>query len=378
MRIGFLRLLDAAPLIMAGHLGYFTAAGVSASLHRQTGWMNARDQLLAGFLDASQAPIGMPIMSQTGRAGFEKPLVAVMNLGTGGNVFVLSSELARAGVDSITGLADFVRSRTFYQVLNRTLIGSYVSTYSGQYYLLRNWLEAAGLSENRHIRLTPLMPAQVPEHLAHGYVDVCCIGEPWGTRCVSYGWGTIIGATTDVLPHHPEKVLAFTEQFTAAHPQEVTGAVEAVLRGADFCSQSRNMDTLVEVLSHPAHLDESPDIIRRSLMLGVSDAFPTQGREGSGDNGTSPMRPADAVPVRSWNASDCYPDSGAMEWFLGQMVRWHDLVAGPELQLVARRSVRTDFFEQAAARLGLPPTAPEASRSLKWRNMQPAGTPIAV
>ncbi len=363
---------------MAGHLGYFAAAGVSVSLHRQTGWMNARDQLLAGFLDASQAPIGMPIMSQTGRAGFEKPLVAVMNLGTGGNVFVLSSELARAGVDSITGLADFVRSQTFHQVLNRTLIGSYVSTYSGQYYLLRNWLEAAGLSENRHIRLTPLMPAQVPEHLAHGYVDVCCIGEPWGSRCVTYGWGTIIGATTDVFPHHPEKVLAVTQQFAAAHPQEVTGVVEAVLRGADFCSQSRNLDTLVEVLSHAAHLEESPDIIRRSLMLGVSDAFPRHVRDGCDDVAAVPLRPTEAVPVRSWKASDCYPDSGAMEWFLGQMVRWNDLVAGPELQLVAQRSVRTEFFEQAAARLGLPPAAPAGIQSLKWRSQPPAATPVAV
>lgn len=376
MRIGFLRLLDAAPLIMAGHLGYFAAAGVSVSLHRQTAWMNARDQLLADYLDASHAPIGMPIMSQTGRAGFEKPLVAVMKLGTGGNVFLVSSELAGVGIDSITGLADFVRSQTFHRVLNRTLIGSYVSTYSAQYYLLRNWLEAAGLSENRHIRLTALIPAQVPEHLAHGYVDVCCVGEPWGSRCVSYGWGKIIGASTDVFPHHPEKVLAVTEQFAATHPQEVTGVVEAVLRGAEFCSQPRNMDTVVEVLSHPSHLDESGDIIRNSLMLGVSDAFPRLAQVGSAVAAQLP-RPTEAAPVRSWNASDCYPDSGAMEWFLGQMVRWNDLVAGPELQLVAHRSVRTEFFEQAAVRLGLAQTAPEAGGNLKWRQ-RPLVTPIAV
>ena len=354
MRIGFLRLLDAAPLIIAGHLGYFSAVGVSVSLYRQMGWMNARDHLLSGVLDASQAPLGMPIMSQIGRSGFDKPLVSVMNLGSGGNVFVVSRELAEAGVNSVATLAGFVESKLFHQVLNRTLIGSYVSTYSAQYYLLRCWLEAAGLSQERHIRLSPLLPMQVPDHLAHGYVDVCCLGEPWGTRCACYGWGTLIGATTDVFPNHPEKVLAVRERFADENPEEIAALVEAVLRATDFCRQPENLETLVGVLALPEYLNESEEIIRQSLLLLRGNdvhRIAGQGVQPQMNGIPSGLSPDDSL--HRWDLSRCYPDFHSMEWFLAQMVYWNDLMAGPELVHVARRSVRTEFYQRASEKMGL-------------------------
>ncbi len=375
MRIGFLRLLDAAPLIVAGYLGYFKSAGVSVSLHRQTGWMNARDQLISGFLDASQAPIGMPIMSQIGRSGFQTPLVAVMNLGSGGNVLVVCRALAAAGVDSVAGLAALVGSPAFARTFNRMLIGSYVSNYSAQYYLLRNCLAAAGMTENRHIRLTSLMPAQVPEHLAHGYVDICCVSEPWGMRCVAGGWGTVIGATCDIMVNHPEKVLAVREQFAAACPDDVSRALQAVLCGVEFCRQPKNLDLVVDVLSRSEHLGESPEIIRASLRAGVSDAFPVP-QTADSCNGSSTCTAA-AKPAR-WSLGNCFPDVQAMEWFLDEMVKWNDLTPSPVLPAVARRSVNGEFFRIAAARLGLSASISGMDISTGMRPSPAAGLPAAV
>ena len=60
VHLGFIPLLDAAPLILAAELGYFADEGLQVALHRQVGWGNVRDKLVYGQLHASHALVGMP------------------------------------------------------------------------------------------------------------------------------------------------------------------------------------------------------------------------------------------------------------------------------------------------------------------------------
>src|SRR2546430_16299491 len=55
LRLGFVPLIDAAPLIAAAELGYFADEGLAVSLERQIGWANVRDKLAFGHLDASRS-----------------------------------------------------------------------------------------------------------------------------------------------------------------------------------------------------------------------------------------------------------------------------------------------------------------------------------
>src|SRR5882757_8583718 len=63
LRLGFVPLIDAAPLIAAAELGYFADEGLSVALERQIGWANVRDKLAFGHLDASHALLGLPLAS---------------------------------------------------------------------------------------------------------------------------------------------------------------------------------------------------------------------------------------------------------------------------------------------------------------------------
>src|SRR3954469_8587818 len=63
MRIGFVPLIDAAPIIAAKEMGFFSNEGLNVSLHRQVGWANIRDKLSFGHLDAAHALLGMPLAS---------------------------------------------------------------------------------------------------------------------------------------------------------------------------------------------------------------------------------------------------------------------------------------------------------------------------
>ena len=81
LRIGFVPLIDAAPILVAEALGFFRREGLAVSLHRQVGWANVRDKLSFGQLDAAHALLGMPLASHLGRDSFNEPLVALMGLG---------------------------------------------------------------------------------------------------------------------------------------------------------------------------------------------------------------------------------------------------------------------------------------------------------
>ena len=58
-----------------------------------------------------------------------------------------------------------------------------------------------------------LPPNQMPGHMARGYVEGFCVGEPWNTLAQQNSAGQIVAATTDILPQHPEKVLAVTRRW---------------------------------------------------------------------------------------------------------------------------------------------------------------------
>jgi ABC-type nitrate/sulfonate/bicarbonate transport system substrate-binding protein len=67
IRLGFLPLIDAAPIIAAKARGYFAEEGLNVTLHRQVGWANIRDKLSFGHIDAAHALLGMPLVSHLGR-----------------------------------------------------------------------------------------------------------------------------------------------------------------------------------------------------------------------------------------------------------------------------------------------------------------------
>src|SRR5207248_1354956 len=108
VRIGFVDLIDAAPLIVAFENGYFQEEGLNVLLERQLGWGNIRDRLTFGQLDAAHALLGMPLFSRLQRDRFVEPLVALMNLGAGGDAITISRRLYDAGVRSATSLGQYI------------------------------------------------------------------------------------------------------------------------------------------------------------------------------------------------------------------------------------------------------------------------------
>src|SRR6478752_1007612 len=66
LRVGFVPLTDAAPLIVAFETGLFKQHGLRVRLSRELGWATIRDKVIRRELDAAHAVAGMPFAARLG------------------------------------------------------------------------------------------------------------------------------------------------------------------------------------------------------------------------------------------------------------------------------------------------------------------------
>jgi ABC-type nitrate/sulfonate/bicarbonate transport system substrate-binding protein len=347
IRVGFVPLIDAAPLIVAGELGYFGDEGLDVTLERQLGWANVRDKLAFGHLDASHAVLGLPLASVLPGGAPDDArgdeLVSVMSLSSGGNAITVSARLAAAGVNSAATLARFVRDPHGDR---RPLVFAHVFGSSTHHYLLRDWLDGAGVDPDLDVRLCVIPPPMTAQHLAAGHLDGFAVGEPWNTLADRTGVGQVVCPTTDLVPGHPEKVLVATRRWAAGRGAEVLAPlIRATLRGCAFCSDPNNGGALAELLAQPRHVGVDAEILRASLS--VDRSFGLNPRLASG------VRPADWV-MRSFAPDRTFPSRTHVAWLLEQMIRWGHAPADADLVAVAERCTDSTAYRKAAESLGIP------------------------
>src|ERR1700712_1302140 len=95
LRIGFLRLTDSAPAIVAQEFGYFADEGIDAELLEEPSWANIADKLAYGFLDAAVIVPPLAFAIALGSRGISQKLIVPCNISMGGNTITLARNLAQ-------------------------------------------------------------------------------------------------------------------------------------------------------------------------------------------------------------------------------------------------------------------------------------------
>lgn len=337
IRLGFVALIDAAPLVVAHECGYFTDEGLHVSLERQIGWANVRDKLAFGHLDASHALLGLPLASVLQPETQGEELVSVLSLSSGGNAITLSRQLTAAGVNSAATLARWIHDPH----ADRQGVFAHVFGCSMHHYLLRDWLDAAGINPDVDVRLCVIPPSQMTRQLAAGQLDGFCVGEPWNTLAAREGCGDVACPTTDILPAHPEKVLATTRRWAHDNATALTPLIRAILRACAYCNDPRNLETLAAMLAQPRYVGVDEPVIRASLSLdrtfGLNPRFAS-------------VRPMDWT-MRSFAMAATFPSRTHVAWLLEQMIRWGHAPSDADVTATADHCTDSQPYRRAAESL---------------------------
>lgn len=343
LTVGYIPIIDCAPVILANELGAYERHGLEVEIRREVSWSNVRDKLALGVLDASHILAPLPLAITLGIDSVTVPLVNVMTLEVNGNALTLSNALWREIEEAAPELAATrpLDARAIAAVVARRkaagrpqLVLASVFPYSVQQYMVRLWLSSGGLDPDRDVRLVTVPPPHTVAHLSGGVVDGYCVGEPWNQQSQAQGIGRIALTGPDIWKGMPEKVLGMTEAFAEKNPNTVKALVKALLEACQWLDEPGNRGEAARVLSQPRYLNTPADVMARTLEMPDFHVF---------------HRDFANFPWRSH-----------ADWFLGQMVRWGQAAPSIDVKATADRVYRTDIYRVAATEMGV--ACPAADR----------------
>jgi nitrate/nitrite transport system substrate-binding protein len=348
LKLGFLALLDAAPLLVAKERGFFAEQGLEVALERQSSWASLRDKLAVGALDGAQMPAPMVLASTLGLGALKEPMVAALALNLGGNSIALSTALA-ARLAETGSLAAAIKGNP------DPVTFGIVHPFSAHHYEMRLWLAAAGLDADRDVTLTVVPPAQMLSNLSAGLIDGYCAGEPWGSLAAHSGLGQVAMTSREIWAGRFEKIFAVRQYWADRNCATHRALLRALLLAARWCDQPENRGELAELLSRPAYVN-APQPLLRALLE------------------------SENRPVFHQHAAN-FPWRSQGLWYLEQMRRWGQLTVPVDAFRLVDQVFRADLARLAFLDLGLPvPLVDgkiEGAHAAPW-SLKTTSTPIAM
>ena len=321
IRIGLLRLVDSAPVLVAQDRGLFAELGLDVRISVEPSWSNLADKLAYGVLDAAVMLPPLVLAAAMGLRGPPAKMIVAMGLSQGGNSVVLSNRAA-ACLEQPVGRKVLNWLNKYRSAHGRPPRFAVVHHFSTHNLLLRYWLAAAGADPERHIETVVVPPEQVAAALGAGRIEGFCAGAPWGDVAQDAGEGRVLLGSSAIWPSHPEKCLALAEPWAVANPNSARLLARALLQARVLCDTPSEVPGIAALLA-------SPD---RGLSLPEG---PTRAALAAGSV---------AEPVSFHPGSAAYPSAAHAMWFLRQMGRWGWIDARVDLDAVARRVYRPEFL----------------------------------
>ena len=354
IRIGFIPLLDAAPVIVASELSFAKDEGIAIELIRETSWATLRDRLAVAHLDAAHILAPLALADSLSLTPLPVGLVVPMALGTAGNTITVSrsvlAALRRHGADdsldpqrSARAFASLVAERRAANLARLSL--AIVHTYSAHHFQLAYWLGWAGVRPGVDVELVVIPPSLTAAALESARIDGICVGEPWGSLAASMGVGHVVTTSAHIWNGGPDKVLGVRRAFANQAPDKTAALVRAIYRAACWCEDPGNQTELTVLLSRPHLIGQPTEVIKTALARRSPASLPTRG------NAFLSFSAGGATLPRHEHAA----------WFLAQMVRWGQTELTAARIAAVRDTYRADLFHAALASI----TPPTVSRPAK-------------
>ena len=363
LKIGFIKLTDCAPLVVAYEKGFFEDEGLYVTLEAQANWKIVLDRVIDGSLDAAHMLPGQVIGANAG-IGAKAELVAVAAMGLNTLAITVSNPVWQAMQPGLPtqagrvvhpiGAASLKPIIASYTNAGRRFTMGMVFPTSTHNYALRYWLAAGGIHPGFYtptdsngatggtVQLSVTPPPQMPATLGAGTIFGFSVGEPWNQQAVLKGLGTTVVTADQIWSRVPEKVLGLRGDFVARNPHTVQALVRAIIRAEQWldANNGANRKELAKLLARPEYVGADYNVLLGPLT--------GQYQFAKGD-----VRPAPDTN-RYFRDFAGYPFPGDAVWYLTQMRRWGQIgTKQPDTwyDAIARKAYRGDIYRAAAATL---------------------------
>lgn len=336
VRIGFIPLVDCAPLVALHEIGFAREEGLEILLSRETSWSNVRDKLAVRLYDAAHMLAPMALATNLGLAGPRAAVVAPYVLNLNGDVICASNRLldrlAEHGLEGAAAMLEAIRRDT----LGRPVVIGVPFFFSTHHYLVRYWLASAGIDPDRQVRVEVIPPALMADAVRSGVIDGFCVGEPWGSVAVDAGLAAIALPGRAVWAAAPEKVLGLRRDWADDRRDDLHRLLRALYRASVWVADPGNRPILSELMAAERYVDAPAEVIERALSGSLT--LTPKGAQAQIDRF-----------MVFHTASATFPWRSQALWFYEQMTRWGHLAPCREAAAIARGTFAPDLYRGALA-----------------------------
>lgn len=323
LKVGFIPITCATPIIMAHPLGFYAKHGLNVDVIKTAGWAVIRDKTLNKEYDAAHMLSPMPL---------------AITLGAGSNPIPYTMP----AVENINGQAITLSIKHKDRRNPRQWKGFKFAVpfdYSMHNYLLRYYLAEHGIDPDTDVQIRAVPPPEMVANLRADNIDGYLGPDPFNQRAVYDGIGFIHVLSKELWDGHPCCAFAASREFVTAMPNTYAALLKAIIDATAFASRQENRKQIAEAIA-PANYLNQPQIVLEQVLTGVY-------ADGLGQVKRDPNR----------IAFDPFPWESFAIWIMTQMKRWGQIKGDVDYRAVARQVYLATDAAKLMKDVGLSPPA---------------------
>ncbi|MEL7332697.1 MAG: CmpA/NrtA family ABC transporter substrate-binding protein [Cyanobacteria bacterium J06560_2] len=341
LKVAFLPITCATPIIMSKPLGFYEKQGLNVELMKYASWSVVRDAAIAGELDAYHMLAPMPIAMSLGLGStpFSVKLASIEN-NNGQGIAVANKHLG-----NVNGPADF-----------KGMTIGIPYDYSNHNLLLRYYLATGGLDPDVDVKLIVLPPPDAIAKMSTGQIDAFILPDNFTQRVVKDEIGFIHLLTKDLWSGHPCCAFVAADNWMSENPNTFRALNKAIIDGATYANNPANRKEIAAAIAPREYLNQHVDVLE-AVMTGKFE-------DGQGNSFDIPDR----------INFDPYPWKSFASWISTQLVRWDYMPTDQaNYNELGEQIFLTDLARELAEELGAEAPA-EVSRieTMKFGDFDPS------
>jgi nitrate/nitrite transport system substrate-binding protein len=257
LKIGFIAITCATPLLMADPLGFYKNEGLNVQLVKTAGWALIRDKIINKEHDASHFLSPMPLAMSMGLGSVQLPVrVATIQNINGQAITLANKHKDRRDPKSWKGMKFAV---PFEYSMHNLLLRYYVAQY--------------GLDPDRDIQIRVTPPPEMVANLRAGNIDGFLGPDPFNQRAVFDEVGFIHILSKEIWDGHPCCAFGVTNEFIQRNPNTFAALYRAVLNATDMARQAKNRELIAQVIAPTAYLNQPVTVVNQVLTGKFADGL---------------------------------------------------------------------------------------------------------
>ncbi|KQM69766.1 CmpA/NrtA family ABC transporter substrate-binding protein [Xylophilus sp. Leaf220] len=321
LKIGFIPITCATPLIMAHPLGFYKQQGLNVEVVKTAGWALIRDKMINKEYDATHFLSPMPLAISMGVGSNPVPMQVATIQNTNGQAITLANKHK----DN----RDPKKWKGFKFAVP--------FEFSMHNFLLRYYVAEHGLNPDTDIQIRVVPPAEMVANLRAGNIDGYLGPDPFNQRAVFEEVGFLHILTKDIWDGHPCCAFGTSAAFIQQNPNTFAALVRSVLTASAMARDPKNRELIARVIAPAQYLNQPETVLTQVLTGRFAD--------GLGNIRTVPDR-ADFDPI---------PWQSMAVWMLTQMKRWGYVKGDVDYKQIAEKVFLLTDAKKRMAELGQKP-----------------------